>query len=171
MGEPVKVVDLARDLIRLSGLEEGREIDLVFTGLRPGEKLYEELYNDAETRLPTPHPKIFRARHRETSSHALWEALNQLAAAVNAPPAQIIAALQAAIPEYHPNRPAFCRCSHRNRRRCEPHGAGGARWASCGTRDPAQAYGEGKYAAYSSHAGGAEGCSGFVRWGRDQWRD
>ena len=83
MGEPVKVVDLARDLIRLSGLEEGREIDLVFTGLRPGEKLYEELYNDAETRLPTRHAKIFRARHRETSSHVLWEVLNRLAAAVD----------------------------------------------------------------------------------------
>jgi FlaA1/EpsC-like NDP-sugar epimerase len=105
MGEPVKVVDLARDLIRLSGMEEGREIDLIFTGLRPGEKLYEELYNDAETRLPTPHAKIFRARHRETSSHELWEALNRLAATVNGTHAEIIAAIQAAIPEYRPNRP------------------------------------------------------------------
>jgi FlaA1/EpsC-like NDP-sugar epimerase len=105
MGEPVKVVDLARDLIRLSGMEEGREIDLVFTGLRPGEKLYEELYNDAETRLPTPHAKIFRARHRETSSHDLWEALNRLAATVNGTHAEIIAAIQSAIPEYRPNRP------------------------------------------------------------------
>jgi FlaA1/EpsC-like NDP-sugar epimerase len=104
MGEPVKVVDLARDLIRLSGLEAGREIDIVFTGLRPGEKLFEELYNDAETRLPTPHPKIFRARHCTTSSHALWEALNRLAAAVDGPPEDVIAALQAAIPEYRPNR-------------------------------------------------------------------
>ena len=105
MGEPVKVVDLARDLIRLSGLEEGREIDLVFTGLRPGEKLFEELYNDAETRLPTPHAKIFRARHRQTSSETLWEALNRLAATVDGAAEEIIAALQAAIPEYHPNRP------------------------------------------------------------------
>jgi FlaA1/EpsC-like NDP-sugar epimerase len=85
MGEPVKVVDLARDLIRLSGLEEGREIDVVFTGLRPGEKLFEELYNDAETRLSTPHPKIFRARHRATSSDKLWTALNRLAAVVDGP--------------------------------------------------------------------------------------
>jgi hypothetical protein len=104
MGEPVKVVDLARDLIRLSGLVEGRDIDLVFSGLRPGEKLYEELYNDAETRLPTPHPKIFRARHRATSSHELWEALNRLAAVVDGPHEEVIAALQAAIPEYQPNR-------------------------------------------------------------------
>jgi FlaA1/EpsC-like NDP-sugar epimerase len=109
MGEPVKVVDLARDLIRLSGLEEGREIDIVFTGLRPGEKLFEELYNDAETRLPTPHPKIFRARHRETSSQQLWESLNGLAAVVDGSPDEVIAALQAAIPEYQPNRPKLPR--------------------------------------------------------------
>jgi FlaA1/EpsC-like NDP-sugar epimerase len=106
MGEPVKVVDLARDLIRLSGLEEGRDIDVAFTGLRPGEKLFEELYNDAETRLPTPHPKIFRARHRATSSHELWKALNRLAVIVDGPQQDVIAAIQAAIPEYHPNRSA-----------------------------------------------------------------
>jgi FlaA1/EpsC-like NDP-sugar epimerase len=76
MGAPVKVLDLARDLIRLSGLEEGREIDLVFTGLRPGEKLAEEQCNDAETRLPTPHPRIFRARNRETPSSELWLIFN-----------------------------------------------------------------------------------------------
>jgi FlaA1/EpsC-like NDP-sugar epimerase len=104
MGEPVKVVDLARDLIRLSGLEAGRDIDVVFTGLRPGEKLFEELYNDAETQLPTPHPKIFRARHRATSSDELWTALNRLAAVVDGPHADVIAALQAAIPQYRPNR-------------------------------------------------------------------
>jgi FlaA1/EpsC-like NDP-sugar epimerase len=104
MGAPVRVVDLARDLIRLSGLVEGHEIDLVFTGLRPGEKLYEELYNDAETRLPTPHPKIFRARHRETSSHELWAALGRLAAVIDGEPEPVIAALQGAIPEYQPNR-------------------------------------------------------------------
>jgi FlaA1/EpsC-like NDP-sugar epimerase len=64
MGEPVRIDDLARDLIRLSGLRHGKDIDIVYTGLRPGEKLYEELYQTQETRLPTPHPKIFSARHR-----------------------------------------------------------------------------------------------------------
>ncbi len=58
MGDPVKIVDLARDMIELSGLQEGRDIDIVYTGLRPGEKMYEELFVTGEQRLPTLHPKI-----------------------------------------------------------------------------------------------------------------
>jgi FlaA1/EpsC-like NDP-sugar epimerase len=61
MGGQIKIVDLARDLIRLSGLEEGRDIDIAYTGIRPGEKLYEEvLFGDEDVR-PTNHPKIVRA--------------------------------------------------------------------------------------------------------------
>jgi FlaA1/EpsC-like NDP-sugar epimerase len=120
MGEPVRVVDLARDLIRLSGLQEGHDIDVTFTGLRLGEKLFEELYNDAETRLPTPHPKIFRARHRETSSHELWQAVNRLARLVDGPPEDVIAAIQEAIPEYHPNRSAAAKVAAPPATRMEP---------------------------------------------------
>lgn len=58
MGEPVRIVDLARDMIRLSGLREDEDIELLITGLRPGEKLYEELYNDSEQHRPTAHEKI-----------------------------------------------------------------------------------------------------------------
>lgn len=59
MGEPVKIVDLARDLITLSGLQPDRDIEIVFTGLRPGEKLEESLFNKAESYTLTAHEKIF----------------------------------------------------------------------------------------------------------------
>jgi len=63
MGEPVRILDLATDLIRLSGLEVGSDIDIRFTGTRPGEKLYEELFFDSESALPTDHPKVLRAKN------------------------------------------------------------------------------------------------------------
>jgi FlaA1/EpsC-like NDP-sugar epimerase len=59
MGEPVKIVDLAQDLIELSGLEVGRDVDIVFTGIRPGEKLHEELFTPGESYRRTEHHKIF----------------------------------------------------------------------------------------------------------------
>src|SRR6185295_14518703 len=62
MGEPVKIVDLARDLISLSGLKEGEDIDVVFSGMRPGEKLFEELSTHGEQADKTRHPKIFVGR-------------------------------------------------------------------------------------------------------------
>jgi len=62
MGEPVRVLDLARDMIRLSGLEEGVDINIEFTGIRPGEKLYEEMFFSHEVAEPTSHAKILRAR-------------------------------------------------------------------------------------------------------------
>ena len=62
MGAPVKVVDLARDLIRLSGLKEGDDIKIQFTGIRPGEKLYEEMFFSDELAERTEHPKVLRAR-------------------------------------------------------------------------------------------------------------
>ncbi|AOK52021.1 polysaccharide biosynthesis protein [Burkholderia stagnalis] len=74
MGEPVKIVDLARDLIRLYGFSEG-QIRIEFTGLRPGEKLYEELLADDETTTRTPHPKLRIARAREVPDNLLDELL------------------------------------------------------------------------------------------------
>lgn len=65
MGESVKIVDLARKMIKLSDFEVGKDIHIVFTGLRPGEKLYEEVLNVKETTLPTPHKRIKRAKVRE----------------------------------------------------------------------------------------------------------
>ena len=105
MGRPVKVVDLARDLIRLSGMREGREIDIVFTGLRPGEKLYEELYAVGEESLPTPHPKIFRAMHRECPLNHVRARIQKLATAVNdGNEAEVIDLLKKLVPEYRRER-------------------------------------------------------------------
>ncbi|MDH5212109.1 MAG: polysaccharide biosynthesis protein, partial [Betaproteobacteria bacterium] len=70
MGEPVRIVELARQLIRLSGLAED-DIRIEYTGLRPGEKLYEELLADAEHTLPTPHPKLRVARAQGSADNAL----------------------------------------------------------------------------------------------------
>lgn len=68
MGEPIKIVDLAREMIRLSGLEPDVDIKIEFTGLRPGEKLFEELLGAEEGSTPTDHPKIFKARPVNGSS-------------------------------------------------------------------------------------------------------
>lgn len=63
MGDPVKIVDLAADLVRLSGLELGVDIELRFTGIRPGEKLHEEVFFSGENVISTEHPKVLRARN------------------------------------------------------------------------------------------------------------
>jgi len=65
MGKPVRILDMAKNIIRLSGFTPDREIKIVFTGLRPGEKLYEELLSDKERTLPTHHPKIMIAKVRD----------------------------------------------------------------------------------------------------------
>jgi FlaA1/EpsC-like NDP-sugar epimerase len=77
MGEPVRIVDLAQDLIRLSGLEVGRDIELKFTGARPGEKLYEEMFFSSEMVQPTNHPKVLRARKARFQDNA-EEAIEEL---------------------------------------------------------------------------------------------
>ncbi len=82
MGEPVRIVDLARDLISLSGLEVGRDIDITFTGLRPGEKLYEELFVGGEDYQRTAHQKIFIASNASRlSPNGLEQSIDELIAA------------------------------------------------------------------------------------------
>jgi len=69
MGKPVKIEEMARQLIELSGFEVGREIEIRYTGLRPGEKLYEELSHNEETTENTEHPKIWRLKPNSSSQH------------------------------------------------------------------------------------------------------
>jgi FlaA1/EpsC-like NDP-sugar epimerase len=102
MGEPVKIVDLARDLIRLSGFTE-EEIRIEFTGLRPGEKLYEELLADGESTLPTPHPKL-RIAKPSAAPDLLWLAdLEQWLAVPSRSEAEVKQGLKARVPEYQPS--------------------------------------------------------------------
>jgi len=74
MGEPIKISSLAEEMIRLSGKVPGEDIDIIYTGLRPGEKLYEELFHEKEALQSTTHEKILLARYREFE----WERLNEV---------------------------------------------------------------------------------------------
>jgi FlaA1/EpsC-like NDP-sugar epimerase len=99
MGESVKIVDLAHDLIALSGLADD-DIDIEFTGLRPGEKLFEELYFDDEHRLPTPHPKVFCAMHRPAELAEIEGVLEELREVLDDPADEVRRRLRKLVPEY-----------------------------------------------------------------------
>ena len=102
MGEPVKIVDLARDLIRLSGLKE-EDIKIEYTGLRPGEKLYEELLADSEHTLETPHPKLRIAQARNVDAAWVNELLEWVGFANEVWPDDVVKKkLQQLVPEYVP---------------------------------------------------------------------
>jgi FlaA1/EpsC-like NDP-sugar epimerase len=106
MGEPVKIAELARQMIRLSGFGE-QDIRIEFSGLRPGEKMFEEVLVDGETTLPTPHPKLRIARARAPHNEGLPEevlAWLSAAASSGAAPEAVRARLKAWIPEYAPSQ-------------------------------------------------------------------
>jgi len=103
MGEPVKIVDLARELIRLSGLRPGIDIDIVFTGTRPGEKLFEDLSTKGEDMVPTGHEKIFVWRNRPCDSEQIRAILDKLQKAlVSTADNEIVRALCEVVPEFRP---------------------------------------------------------------------
>jgi len=103
MGEPVKIADLARDLIRLSGLSE-EDIKIVYSGLRPGEKLYEELLADDENTLPTPHTKLRIAQARKVDAQWLAELMVWLDGHPVLSDAEVKQGLAKWVPEYTPSK-------------------------------------------------------------------
>jgi FlaA1/EpsC-like NDP-sugar epimerase len=103
MGEPVKIYDLAAQMIRLHGLEPDKDIKIEVTGLRPGEKIYEELLIDCEAALPTGHPKIFCAREAKLGWPELEPQLNTLLeAAADCEVNECVSVLHNLVPEYQP---------------------------------------------------------------------
>jgi FlaA1/EpsC-like NDP-sugar epimerase len=101
MGEPVRIVDLARDLIRLSGLPENA-IEISYSGIRPGEKLYEKLCTEDEETLPTLHPKVRAAYHRPYSLSAARRDFSELQHWLEDTDDVIRAKLEELLPEYTP---------------------------------------------------------------------
>ncbi|MFM2128689.1 MAG: hypothetical protein RL477_235 [Pseudomonadota bacterium] len=103
MGNPVRIMDLARQMIRLAGLQPDKDIKIAVTGLRPGEKLHETLFHAAEVTEPTRYPGVLIARPRPLDRETLADGIDDLAAAAAArDPRQVIATLQRLVPDYGP---------------------------------------------------------------------
>jgi FlaA1/EpsC-like NDP-sugar epimerase len=102
MGQPVKILDMARQMIELSGYKPDIDIEIKITGLRPGEKLFEELRHTDESHAPTEHPRIFQLKGEPAAEDAeTWLAGLHTAAAAGSPPA-IKQAMKRLVPEYTP---------------------------------------------------------------------
>jgi len=100
MGAPVKIVDLARDLIRLSGLAPDQDVEIRFTGIRPGEKLYEELFLNEETAEKTCHPRIFIGKTQPQDWQSVNRRLLELGELAGADADRIRAKFKEVVPEY-----------------------------------------------------------------------
>ena len=101
MGEPVKILDLAKDLIRLSGLQPDEDIQIEFCGMRPGEKLFEELSTSEEQADTTAHGKIFVGRVKEPSRESLSAGFSALEIALDrGDPSEVYTAMRQVVPEF-----------------------------------------------------------------------
>ena len=112
MGQPVRIYDLAKNMIRLAGYTPNKDIDIVFTGLRPGEKLYEELLNQKETTLPTNNPKIMIARVREFDFDEVSKKVDELIATSSSATTQsksftTVKQMKQLVPEFISNNSVF----------------------------------------------------------------
>ena len=104
MGEPVKIVDLARQMIRLAGLRPELDVAIEFTGLRPGEKLYEEMFHGREPPTPTEYPGLLMATPRTADATVVGRAIDDIAAACHAGnTARALALLARLVPEFDHN--------------------------------------------------------------------
>ncbi len=108
MGKPIKILDLAIKMIRLSGLKENQDIKIEFTGLRPGEKLYEEVLADAETTIPTHHPKILIGKTREYDFDEIKNEIEYLIQAFDTQDNfKIVSLMKKLVPEFSSNNSVF----------------------------------------------------------------
>ncbi|MEO6166345.1 MAG: nucleoside-diphosphate sugar epimerase/dehydratase [Chitinophagales bacterium] len=108
MGEPVRIVDLAKKMIQLSGMELGKDIQIAFTGLRPGEKLVEELLNTHENTIQTHHPKIMIAKVREYAFESVHQNIRELITMFdNQDNLEIVSKMKELVPEFISNNSVF----------------------------------------------------------------
>lgn len=108
MGKSVKIVDLAKKMVKLSRLELGRDIQIVFTGLRPGEKLYEELLNDSENSIPTHHPQIMKAKVAEVEYDYISKKVDEIISLFDIQDNEtIVKLMKELVPEYKSQNSEF----------------------------------------------------------------
>lgn len=108
MGESVKILDLAKKMIKLSGYEPEEDIEIVFTGLRPGEKLYEELLSDKSRTLPTHHPKIMRAKDEVVEYEEIDSRVKTMVrSSVKKSSEYMVKLIKDAVPEFISNNSSF----------------------------------------------------------------
>lgn len=103
MGKSIKIVDLADKMIRLAGKIPGQDIEIKFTGLRPGEKLYEEVLTECSETLPTYHPKIVIAKEKNLDRYSKETILSHLSNYNEQSRSEIVSTIQFLVPEFQPN--------------------------------------------------------------------